>query len=229
MDRQPAGFSTSGRLIPRRWANLSFPEAGRITEIFVSEGDTVESGEQLASLGKPQPREADIAAAELELLLAQQAYDDLYQKAGEALAQAGVRLAEARQVQTDASWKVRRIKAPVAAQRVEQAYANMLLAEKSVKQARKDLDKAEKLWKDRKSFIWWFIPRGKFKLQIHLLDRKLAQAELRYRDAVDKYDDLLKPVDEIDLQVAEAELAMAEARTGPGPSRPGIVVQRARP
>lgn len=211
-DRQPASFSASGRLVPVQWVNLSFPEAGQVTELFVAEGDTVQSGAELARLGKPQPLEAGIAAAELELLLAQQAYDNLYRNAGEALAQAGVRLAEARQAQEDASWKVRRIKTPAAAQRVEQAYANLLISERSVARARKDLDDAEKLWNDRKNIIWWFAPRGKFKLQLRLLNRNLVQAERKYQDAVEKYDDLRKPVDEIDLQVAEAELAMAEAR-----------------
>ena len=53
----------SGEVMPGQWANLSFPIAGQVVEIPVSEGETVDAGTVLARLDTAQLEDA-LAAAE---------------------------------------------------------------------------------------------------------------------------------------------------------------------
>jgi multidrug resistance efflux pump len=103
------------------------------------------------------------------------------------------------------------MKKPVPQLDVEQAHANLLLLEKAIQRARKDLRRAEKLWNDPQNFIWWFVSRHNFKLNLVLMRGRIAQLEGKYEDDLDRYNDLKKPVDEIDLGQAEADLAAANA------------------
>jgi multidrug resistance efflux pump len=206
-----AGIISKGRLVPRQWVNLSFITGGKIDEISVKEGDIVSTGSALARLDGGEGYEAQVAAAELELLLARQALDDLNRQAGVELAIAEQRLAEARKVQDAADWKVKRMNKPVPQLDLEQAHANLLLLEKAIERARKDLRRAETLWNDPQNFIWWFISRHNFKLNLVLIRGRIAQLEGEYEHALDRYNDLKKPVDEIDLQQAVADLAAANA------------------
>jgi multidrug efflux pump subunit AcrA (membrane-fusion protein) len=124
---QNAGILSKGRLAPRQWVSLSFAAGGKIDDISVREGDMVFTGKVLARLDGGEGYQAKVAAAELELLQARQAMDDLNQRAGVELALAEQRLAEARKVQDAAGWKVKRMKKSVPQLDVEQAHANLLM------------------------------------------------------------------------------------------------------
>ncbi len=98
-ESQPAAkaWNAQGRLVPRSWVNLSFISSGLVDQVLVKEGDAVAAGASLATLAGGEKATAQVAAAQLELLNAQQALDDLDRNSKVALAQAGLRLAE--------SWK----------------------------------------------------------------------------------------------------------------------------
>ncbi|HEX9615862.1 MAG TPA: HlyD family efflux transporter periplasmic adaptor subunit [Anaerolineales bacterium] len=208
----PESLPLKGRVVPQRWVYLSFPTGGRVAEILVEEGQSVPAGAALARMKGSEADVAQVAAAQLELLAAQQAIDALHRNAGAALAQAGYTLAQAREVQQKAGWKVSQMKEPASLLRIEQAYANMQLAELGLQKARQDMEKAEKLWNNRRDPAWYFLSRREFRLNLALLSQQVAQAERKYADSVDKYKDLFEPVDEIDLQQAEADLRVADAR-----------------
>lgn len=205
-------LTVKGQLVPRTTATLGFTKGGPVENIFVQEGERVEAGETLIRVGDTRQYEAKIAASELELLNARQALDDLHENAAHDLALAEKRLAEAKKVQDSASWKVKSIKRGTSQEYIDQAYANLLLREKQVENAKKDLRKAEKVWKDKSNLLWKFVKTHDYKLLLYNLERKIAAAEKKYSDALQKYNDYLKPVDEIDLAQAEADLAMANAR-----------------
>jgi HlyD family secretion protein len=227
-----------GRIVPQRWVSLSFPSGGRVAQILVEEGQSVPAGEVLARLEGAEADASRVAAARLELLTAQQALEMLYRNAGVALAEAEYRLAQAREAHDRASWKVRRMKEPVSPLRIEQAYANLLLAERGLQKARQDLEKAERLWNNRRDPAWYVLSRREFRLNLALLSQRVAHAERKYADSVEKYNDLLEPVDEIDLQQAGAELRVAVARVEQavrerdelfqGPSADDLAVAQAR-
>jgi multidrug resistance efflux pump len=213
----PTGQNTpvgqfEGELVPAESLNLGFNASAQVTELLVEAGDPVVKGEVLARLGNRKRLVAQEAAAEYELLQAHQALEQLNRNAALDLAQAGVDLAAAELDRSLAEAKVRHLKTPPSRLEVDQAYANMLLAEHKLQKTRDDLRRAQKKFANKKDIMWYFVGRHEYKLLLDKLNRDVAQAALRYDRATDKYNDLVEPVDEVDLALAEAGLAMADAR-----------------
>jgi multidrug resistance efflux pump len=97
------GIITEGKVIPKSYVQLSFQVSGKVSEILVKEGDSVKTGDVLVRLGNRAEAEAELARAELELLNAQQALNDLIDnhpiekaRALEAVAQANDRVRSAK-------------------------------------------------------------------------------------------------------------------------------------
>jgi multidrug resistance efflux pump len=64
-----------GRLVPNDDLTLAFTVRGKVAEILVEEGERVREGDLLIRLADREQAEAALAAAQLELTSAQQAYD----------------------------------------------------------------------------------------------------------------------------------------------------------
>jgi multidrug efflux pump subunit AcrA (membrane-fusion protein) len=92
---EPAAVIAEGHLFPRDNLYLAFPARGRVAEILVHKGDRVTERQVLIRLGDRQPAQAALAAAQLELTSAQQAYDALVRTADLGRAQATLHPAEA--------------------------------------------------------------------------------------------------------------------------------------
>ena len=88
-------LSVEGRLVPRQYVNLATSSSGQVVELFVQEGDWVDAGTVLLRLGDQEGLNAELAAAELELISAHQALDNLHENAGLEFALAQKSLAEA--------------------------------------------------------------------------------------------------------------------------------------
>ena len=84
-----------GRLEPVRYAEIAFNASGAVGEVLVEEGQTVTKGEPLIRLGDES--DTNYAAAQLELVSAQKALNDLQNTAGTDLAQAVIDLKEAQE------------------------------------------------------------------------------------------------------------------------------------
>src|SRR5512141_2839300 len=80
------GVIAEGHLIPARDTTLSFQGAGTVMEVKAKTGDKVKKGDELARLGGVS--DAAYAAAQLELVNAQQALKNLQENADAARAQA---------------------------------------------------------------------------------------------------------------------------------------------
>jgi HlyD family secretion protein len=206
------GLQVEGRLVPKRFANLAIRSSGLVEEIFVQEGDFVESGQILLRLGGGDSMLAEIAAAEMELLLAQQGLDDLYINADLARAQAERELAQAQKEFNTAEYHLSRVIKPASQLSQDQAYANMLLAEKALVKAQDELSRNEKKFNNKNNPILKFINRRQIRLILTLLERNVTTEQKRYEDSIEKYHDLIAPVDDIDLASAEADLAYAQAK-----------------
>jgi multidrug resistance efflux pump len=89
-----------GRLEPVHYAEIAFTASGRISDILVNEGQTVQQGEELIRLGDAS--DTQYAAAQLELVSAKKALTDLTNTAGTDLAQAVIDLKDAQEEYDDA-------------------------------------------------------------------------------------------------------------------------------
>ena len=75
-----------GRLEPLHFAEIAFTASGVVSEVLVQEGEAVKEGQPLIQLGDAS--DTNYASAQLELVSAQQAINDLTNTAGTDLAQA---------------------------------------------------------------------------------------------------------------------------------------------
>lgn len=72
-----AEVTASGAVVPAQQAQLVFAIGGRVKEVYVSPGDKVESGQVLVQLEGEEDLQAALSTAQVEVLQAQQALEDL--------------------------------------------------------------------------------------------------------------------------------------------------------
>lgn len=186
-----------GRLEPVHYAEIAFNTSGMVSEVLVQEGQPVKKGESLIRLGN----ESDInfAAAQLELVSAQQALDDLLNSRDMDLAQAEQNLANAKQAVEDAQKDVTKLDYRRASDDLlDQTQAEIDLANKQVSYA----EDAYKVVKNR--------PEGdslKAKALLNLTNARLERD--RKQATLDWY--LGKP-SEIDAAKYRAALSVALAQ-----------------
>ncbi|MBN2116046.1 MAG: efflux RND transporter periplasmic adaptor subunit [Anaerolineales bacterium] len=89
-----------GRVEPIHYAQIAFTVSGVVSEVLVAEGQAVKKGDLLVRLG--DELDTNYAAAQLELVDAQKALNDLQDIAGTDLAQAVIDLKEAQEDYDDA-------------------------------------------------------------------------------------------------------------------------------
>lgn len=76
-----------GHILPIQSVWVNFAVRGRVAEILVEEGDRVNKDQDLIRLNHSEAAQAGVAAAELELVLASQAFDDFLRTSNLAAAQ----------------------------------------------------------------------------------------------------------------------------------------------
>jgi multidrug resistance efflux pump len=84
-----------GRLVPARDAEIAFNASGVVSDVLAQEGETVKKGQPLIRLGDAS--DTNYAAAQLELVSAQKALNDLLNTSGADLAQAVIDLKQAKE------------------------------------------------------------------------------------------------------------------------------------
>lgn len=97
VSNEPAGIIAEGNLQPAQAANLSFQVRGMVEDVNVKIGDKVSKGDLLARLSNASQAEAQLASANLELITAQQAFDDLQDASATSLAQVVIDMKEAQE------------------------------------------------------------------------------------------------------------------------------------
>jgi multidrug resistance efflux pump len=84
-----------GRVEPVNYTDVAYNGSGVISDVLVKEGDQVKKGDVLVRLGNESDK--TYTAAQLELVTAQQAYDDLLNSSGTDAAQAVIDLKDAKE------------------------------------------------------------------------------------------------------------------------------------
>jgi HlyD family secretion protein len=113
-----------GRVEPVHYAEIAFSTSGVISEVLIAEGAAVRKGEPLIKLGNES--DANYAAAELEVVNAQQALNDLVDTSSSDLAQIVIDLKDAREDYKKAEDYLHYLKT---AQRVPQTTTKVLLVQ----------------------------------------------------------------------------------------------------
>lgn len=181
------GLTVEGRLEPTDSVWLSFQSSGQVTEIQVGEGQSVKEGDILAVLGNQEAAQSELKAAELELLTAQQALDDLNQNAKVAETHAHQVFVEAALAADNAHQILADMDSQSYRDEIDDAWTKVQNAEDDLNDAQETFDKYENLDEDN-------------------INRKNAETDL---DAAQKaYDDALRAYN---LLVYNLERARANA------------------
>lgn len=219
-------------VVPIRQVTLSFSIPGTVEEILVPEGQVVKAGQPIARLQGSEKLTAAISGAELELLNAQKALNDLKKNADVGLGKAQLDLANAKKELDDAQKKMVSAKYDRAtSENIEAARAQYVLAQKQVDAAQKVYDKladraekdpvraqatvnlenAKKARDQTRAALDWLLgfPTD---LQIEEREAKLAFAEAQVAKAQREYDARKNGPDPDELALAEARVRNAEAQ-----------------
>jgi len=224
--------SATGKVIPEREATLSVSAGGVVENVLVEKGDQVTAGQVLVQLEGTEQQAAAVSAAELALVNAQFALDTLYKDtdlmAAEALrsaeiaeqaledlnnseqseAQAVRAVADAEKAADAAERDLTYLTTPPTQSAIDQAYDNMLLAEKRLNDTLEDIDDLE--WQLKKYSASKLPQKFKQPILKNLrqalkgIEIKRTQDQLAYNKALHRYNNLLRPPDPVDLQAAEA-------------------------
>ena len=187
-----------GRLVPRASTWLGFERLGRAAEVLVAEGQKVAKGDVLVRLDGRVQMEAAVKAAELELLNAQQALDELNEKAGLATGQARIALAEAQQVALDAHQALEEIDTQETQDQIDDAWVAAQDARTELEDAQEEFDKYKDLDQDN----------AKHKDTKAALD----DAQKSYDEALREYERLKNELEQGRANAAQADAALADAQ-----------------
>lgn len=181
------GVTVEGRLEPTDSVWLSFQSSGQVTDIQVEEGQSVKEGDILVVLRDQEAAQSELKAAELELISAQQALEDLNQNAKVAETQAHQVFVEASLAANNTNQTLADMDSESYQDEIDDAWIKVQEAEDDLKDAQDTFDKYENLDEDNTS-------------------RKNAQTDL---DAAQKaYDDAVRAHN---LLVYDLEQAQANA------------------
>jgi len=212
--------SGSGEVIPVSQIGLGFDESGTLIEMNVREGDKVQAGDILARLqteNTPEDIAAAISDAELEVISAQQALDELYASAGSSKATAMNNVATYEQAVRDAQYQLENYTVPTTLQNLDTVEAVNLMKQR--------LDVASKAFEPYKYLSSGDDTRKKFleALNDAQADYDAAVKRLNYEyalqvaqanleNAQDEYEKYKIGPAADELQLAQAELENAKAK-----------------
>ena len=232
--------SATGEVIPEQEALLSVTTGGVVEDLLVAKGDPISAGQVLVRIEASERQKAAVSATELELANAKIALESLY-KDTDLLAARALRSAEdaeraledlnnpelqqaealravsaAEKAADFAERKLEILTKPASPSALDQAQANILLAEKNLDETieliedirwqYKKISANKKLPADIRKNILTEL-RGALKG----IEVKRTQEELALIDSKTRYNELQSPPDPTDVQVAESDLATAQA------------------
>lgn len=222
-------ITAEGRLEPVHYAEIAFNTGGVVSEVLVKEGQAVKKGQPLIRLGNES--DTNYAAAQLELVSAQQALDDFLISKDIDLAQVEQDLANAKQAVEDAQKDVTKLDYRRASDdmldqseaEIDLANKRVTLAENAYKLVRNRPDgdslKAEalleltnaRLDRDKKQAkLEWYLGKPS-ELDASKYRAALNLAIAQEADIQREYDRLLDGPDADKLSLLEARLNAAKA------------------
>ncbi len=205
-----------GFIVPKETAQLAFFSSGQIDEVLVDEGDSVTVGMVVARLGNREQVEAAIAAAQVELIAARQARQQLDDNLALAQAEASAAMAAANECLKDAKYALDNFSVPQNLKGMTPLEA--IAAMKIVLDEKRDAFEPYRYWdsgnqtrKDRKEDL--DSAQSDYNTAVRWLQLETNQhtAETNLDETMKSYQDLLEGPDKDLLESADARTAAAEA------------------
>ena len=206
------GVVASGEVVPVRFLELSFDQNGTVERVEVQEDQQVEQGLLLAQLEGQETLEADVTAAELALLSAQQELNFLNEENDKAQAEAFQQIVDANHVIGDTKFQLDYLNLPTTLQGLETKEA-LELAKENYEQARTAFEPYK------------FLPSGNQTRKDRLEDLERARADFNAALRLLELEADLREA-QVDLAEAEADFTMLEA--GPDPDQVALAEARIR-
>jgi multidrug resistance efflux pump len=193
-----SGTVAEGHLLPEHAVNLSFQTHGIVDKVNVKIGDSVKEGDVLARLSNASQAEAQLAAAKLDLVTAQQDLDKLNRTGGENLASTWTAYLDAQIVRADAGREWEDLNLDDIDNRIEDAQTEIQDRQDDLNDAQDEFDKYKNLDQDNDK-------------------RKTAEDELEtaqndYNEAVRKLEEITRERDTVRAALDAALAAEAEAK-----------------
>ncbi len=223
--------SASGEVVPERKALLSVSLGGIVEQVLVKEGDRVQAGQVLVRQQGAELQKARVSAAEFELMnarsalealnkdtdvlaaralrsveIAERALEDLNNpEMREALVRLDVAAAEKTALKAESDLEI--LTGIPGQQAIEQAYANMLLAENKLEMT---LDQIEDVEWQLKKYAHFPSVKRKLARALEGLEFQRSLDQLAHNNSRTRYNNLLLPPDPVDVEAAEAEFRVAK-------------------
>lgn len=222
--------NATGKIVPVEWATLSMSANGVAEEVLVKEGEAVQRGQVLVRLDGKERLAAQVSAAELARLQAQQAIDQLNRNWNQARAAATLRLADAKKA-LDLAGKRRLSPGYNVGNRnqIDAAYANYVLAQEEVErleelfgyvQDRAEIDSeramllsqlaAARTQRDLAKANLNYLSSLPNEIEVGVTDARVNQAQAEVDAAQRDLDQLKNGPDPDQLALAQAALKNAE-------------------
>ncbi len=230
--RSAQANTIQSEVVPARYSNLSFASVANVKEILAPEGSLVKKGDVIARLDGADQVRAAITAAELQIVTAQQALDNLNEKARLAAADAQTAVANAQTELKNASDKRNDLNySRVNQYTLEGIQAQLIIAENAVKDAEDAFGYVSDLPEDNPDraqamLILSQARNQRDQIQRNLnyaqgapalrggrkADARLVVAKAALEDAQRTYERVKNGPDPRDLALAQAQLANAQAQ-----------------
>jgi HlyD family secretion protein len=230
--RSAQANTIQSEVVPARYSNLSFASVANVEAILAPEGSQVKKGDVIARLEGANQVKAAIAAAELQIVTAQQALDNLNEKARLAAADAQTAVANAQTELKDATDKRNDLNySRVNQYTLEGIQAQLIIAENAVKNAEDAFGYVSDLPEDNPDRAQAMLVLSQARLQrdqiqrnlnyasgapnvqdIGKADARLVVARAALEDAQRTYDRVKSGPDPRDLALAQATLDNAQAQ-----------------
>ena len=193
-----ATVGATGTVRSNQSAILLWQTSGSVEQVTVALGDAVHEGDHLASLAQTSLPQ-NVILAQAELIKTQEALDDLSEGFSElSIATASKQVALAQKFLESAQRLVYNLNSPSGQLDIDQANANVVLAENQ-------LQRAEDRYEPYRN-------KPEDNLVRASLLSQLAQAQKNYDAAVRTLNGLLGTTNDTDLSVADADLVVASAQ-----------------
>ncbi|HET9587191.1 MAG TPA: HlyD family efflux transporter periplasmic adaptor subunit [Anaerolineales bacterium] len=194
----PGNVIAEGHIRPMRAANLSFQAVGIVEDVNVQIGDRVGSGDVLARLANAGQAEAQLAAANLELIDAQQALDTLNRTGSANLSASWIAYLDAQEVRAEAERDWEALNVDDIEDRIEDAQVEVEDRDADLQDAQEEFDRYKDLDEENS--------------RRQTAEDELERAQEEYNEAVRRLEEIRRERDTVHAALDSALAAEAEAR-----------------